>query len=151
MIAIELLKAMSPQHAINTLRADFDPLTSTPLERFLVDWLETLLDEAAENEELLSAVKNSNLDAQEIQALAGAVIDGNVDNTVRMLDMIADYQYADELRGALDLVGVLDDHGIEAPEDLRQILDLTAQFRALTNDAGDVFSRFTQLITTVQE
>lgn len=45
-VSIELLKCMTDAHAINALRADFDPLVNTPLEAFLIDRMEALADEA---------------------------------------------------------------------------------------------------------
>ena len=43
--SIQTLKMMDDGHAIAVLRAEMDDLTSTPLELFLLDWVESLLDD----------------------------------------------------------------------------------------------------------
>lgn len=145
-INIELLKCMDDQHALNTLRADFDPLVSTPLEAFLIEWVESLVD--TQDPELEKALDEYNLDAADINKLGGALIE-DTDKTVAILGIVgeAGIDDADELKGVFALIEALDEAGIDTPETLKTRLALADQFRALANDAGDVFSRLTELTT----
>ena len=143
--SIELLKAMDGQHAVNALRADFDPIVNTPLESFLLDWVESLVDEV--DSDLSIEAENHGLDAEDIKALGEALIE-DADNTVALLSVIGKAGTdVDELKGVFALIEVLDEAGIDTPETLKARLALADQFRALANDAGDVFSRLTELTT----
>ena len=144
-LSIELLKAMDGQHAVNALRADFDPIVNTPLESFLLDWVESLVDEV--DSDLSIEAENHGLDAEDIKALGEALIE-DADNTVALLSVIGKAGTdVDELKGVFALIEVLDEAGIDTPETLKARLALADQFRALANDAGDVFSRLTELTT----
>ena len=143
-LSIELLKAMNDQHAVNALRADFDPIVNTPLESFLLDWVEALVDEV--DSDLSIEAENHGLDAEDIKALGEALIE-DADNTVALLGVIhkAGISDVDTLNGVFALIEVLDEAGIDTPETLKAQLALADQFRTLANDAGDVFSRLTEL------
>lgn len=149
---LELLKAMGDQHAINALRADFDPLVNTPLEALLIDWLENLLDQAADDEPVAEVMANHGLETADIEALADALIEGT-DTTVELLKALGENNLTslDELNNTLALDKVLEEAGIDTPEELTRQLELAEQFRSIAADAGDVFSRLTQLTTTAQE
>lgn len=145
-LSIELLNAMDDQHAINALRADFDPIVNTPLEAFLIDWIESLVDETADSEPISDVLADHDLEAKDVKALAEALIE-NTDKTVALLGVLgeAGMNDLDELKGVFALIEVLDEDGIDTPETLKARLALADQFRTLANDAGDVFSRLTEL------
>jgi hypothetical protein len=151
-LSIELLKAMDGQHAVNALRADFDPIINTPLEAFLIDWIETLVDEAADSEPVAEVMADHGLETADIEALAEALIE-DTDKTVALLKALgeANLTSLDELNNTLALDKVLEEAGIDTAEELTRQLELAEQFRSIAADAGDVFSRLTQLTTTVQE
>jgi hypothetical protein len=129
-LSIELLKSMSPQHAINALRADFDPLTATALEAFLLDWVERLEDAAADSEPIDSAAAEYDLEPEDIRAFGDALI-GTAKDSVALL-------------------GALGEAGIDSLGALKAELDLATQFRSLAADAGDVFPRLTNLALSTQ-
>lgn len=127
---IELLKIMDPGHAINSLRADFDPLVNTPLEAFLIDWIESLVDTEDSDAPLIEAAAEHDLEPEGITKLGDALIE-DTDNTVAIL-------------------GAIGEAGIDRPESLKAELELANKFRALASDAGDVFTRLTSLIEQEQ-
>lgn len=147
-LSIELLKAMDGQHAVNALRADFNPLVNTELEALLIDWCENLLDEAADSEPISAILADHDLETKDIKELADALIE-NVETTVAILVALgeADISTADHIREQALLIDVLDAAGIDGPDQLKAQLALADQFRTLANDAGDVFSRLTELTT----
>lgn len=88
-ISIELLKLMSAQHAINTLRADFDPLTNTLLEAYLIDRLESLIDDYEGACKYAEAANEHDLEPGDIKKLGDALIE-TTDNTVALLNAICE-------------------------------------------------------------
>lgn len=129
MINLTTLGLMDAQHAINTLRAEHNPLTSTPLEAHLIDWIEQLVER--EDPELTAAMENYSLEPKDIEHLGSALIQSAA-NTVAILEAVGEA-------------------GIDSPSSLSAALALAAKFRALASDAGDVFTRLTALATTTQE
>lgn len=128
MLTAQLMKAMDDRHLVASIYAEQDPLTSSAAEIELLARFEALLDE--KNEDLTEAADEFEFDAKQIKALGDALIQ-NTDNTVALLE-------------------ALGDAGIDDPASLKADLDLVKKFRALTEDAGDVFTRLSQL-TTEQE
>jgi len=128
MLTAQLMKSMDDRHLVASIYADQDPLTSSAAEIELLARFEALLDE--KNEDLTEAADEFEFDAKQIKALGDALIQ-NTDNTVALLEAIAEA-------------------GIDDPTSLKADLDLVKKFRALTEDAGDVFTRLSQL-TTEQE
>jgi len=123
-LSIELLKTMDGPHAINALRADFDPLVNTPLEAFLIDWIDQLDD----LEPVGSAATEYDLPPPaDIEQLGGALIQ-DVPTTVALLE-------------------VLSTAGIDTPSALTAKLERADKFYDIANEAGDVISRLNTLIT----
>lgn len=125
MLTAQLMQSMDDRHLVASLYAEQDPLTSSAAEIELLARLEALLDER--NEDLKEAADEYELDARQISALGGALIQ-NSHNTVALLEAIAEA-------------------GIDDPASLKADFDLVKKFRALTSDAGDVFTRLSQLTT----
>jgi hypothetical protein len=130
MLTAKLMKSMDDHHLLASARAEQDPLTSSAAEIELLARFERLLDEASEHKPVAEAVEEFDFEAKDIEALGDALIQ-NTSNTVALLEAIAQA-------------------GIDDPESLKADLDLVKKFRALTEDAGDVFTRLSQL-TTEQE
>lgn len=128
MLTAQLMKSMDDRHLVASIYADQDPLTSSAAEIELLARFEALLDE--KNEDLTEAADEFEFDAKQIKALGDALI-LNTDTTVALLSAIGDA-------------------GIDTPETLKAELELAKKFRALVEDAGDVFTRLSQL-TTEQE
>lgn len=129
MMTAQLMKSMDDHHLVASLYAEQDPLTSSAAEIELLTRFEALLDE--KDDEFNEAVGEFDFEAKDIKALGDALIQ-NTNNTVALLEAIAEA-------------------GIDDPESLKAELDLAKKFRALVEDAGDVFTRLSDLLTTAQE
>jgi hypothetical protein len=129
MMTAQLMKSMDDHHLVASLYAEQDPLTSSAAEIELLTRFEALLDE--KDDELNEAVGEFAFEAKDIKALGDALIQ-NTSNTVALLEAIGQA-------------------GIDDPESLKAELDLAKKFRALVEDAGDVFTRLADLLTTAQE
>lgn len=128
MLTAQLMRSMDDRHLVASIYAEQDPLTSSAAEIELLARFEALLDE--QNDELNEAADEFEFDAEQIKALGNALI-LNTATTVALLEAIAEA-------------------GIDDPAMLKADFDLVEKFRALTEDAGDVFTRLSQL-TTEQE
>lgn len=128
MLTAQLMASMDDRHLVASIYAEQDPLTSSAAEIELLARFEALLDE--KNEDLSEAADEFEFDAEQIKALGDALI-LDTDNTVALLSAIGDA-------------------GIDNPALLTAELELAKKFRALAEDAGDVFTRLSQL-TTEQE
>lgn len=129
MLTAQLMKSMDDHHLVASIYAEQDSLTSSAAEIELLTRFEALLDE--KDDELNEAVGEFDFEAKDIKALGDALI-LNTDNTVALLSAIADA-------------------GIDDPALLKAELELAKNFRALTEDAGDVFTRLSDLLATAQE
>ena len=129
MLTAQLMKSMDASHLLAAAHTEHDPLTRTPLETELLDRLEALLDEV--DSDLNEAAGEFDFAAKDIKNLGDALI-LNTDNTVALLKEIGEA-------------------GLDSPESLKAELDLAKKFRALVEDAGDVFTRLSDLFTTAQE
>lgn len=125
MMTAQLMHSMDDRHLVASIYAEQDPLTSSAAEIELLARFEALLDE--QDEDLKEAADEYELDAKQIKAIGDALI-LNTDTTVALLSAIGDA-------------------GIDDPALLKAELELAKKFRALTEDAGDVFTRLSQLIT----
>lgn len=129
MLTAQLMKLMDDRHLCASIYAEQDPLTSSAAEMELLTRFEALLDEV--DGDLNDAVGEFDFTAKDIKNLGDALIT-DADNTVALLRILAK---AD----------------INTPESLKADLDLVKKFRALVEDAGDVFTRLSDLLTTEQE
>ena len=129
MMTAQLMKSMDDHHLVASLYAEQDPLTSSAAEIELLTRFEALLDE--KDDELNEAVGEFAFEAKDIKALGDALIQ-NTNNTVALLEAIVEA-------------------GIDDTESLKAELDLAKKFRALVEDAGDIFTRLSDLLTTAQE
>lgn len=129
MLTAQLMKSMDDRHLCAALYAEQDPLTASAAEIELLGRFEALLDEV--DGELNDAVGEYDFTAKDIKNLGDALI-LNADNSVALLKEIGEA-------------------GLDSPESLKAELDLAKKFRALVEDAGDVFTRLLDLSTTAQE
>lgn len=129
MLTAQLMKSMDDRRLVASIYAEQDPLTSSAAEIELLTRFEALLDE--QDGELTEAVAEFDFEAKHIKALGDALIQ-STENTVAMLEVIGEA-------------------GFDDPELLKAELELATKFRALANDAGDFFTRLTDLVTTNQE
>lgn len=127
--SIATLKMMDDGHAIAVLRAEMDDLTSTPLELFLLDWVESLLDDGTGAHK--EVAEEYDLDATDIEKLGDALIE-NAANSAALLSAL----------GEADIL---------TPEALAEILEFRSTFVAVANDSGDSFTRLNDLINQAKE
>lgn len=140
------LRTLTDEEFLRHALAVQDPLTSSAIEAECLRRFEALLDthdseayELVTERELDASVLRDTLDtldAHDIEPgalaqLCDAMLIGPA-NTAALLNALA----------AADL---------DAPESLKAELDLAKQFRALVEDAGDVFSRLSELTTTANK
>ncbi len=129
MLDAQTMSCMSDDQLVQHLHVALDPLTSTAAEAELLERFEALLDERSP--EIDSALDEYNFDAADIETLGDALI---VD-----------------AGNSAALLSILGEEGIDDPESLKAELELAKQFRALVEDAGDIFTRLSDLSTTAQE
>lgn len=131
MLTAQLMKSMDADRLVASARAEIDPLTSTPLELELLDRLETLLDEQEENKPIAELLDEYEVSTDDMKAVIES--------------------HPASLKDQAALLSLLNDQDIHEPDQLKELLDLAAKFRALANDAGDFFTRLNDLVTTNQE
>jgi hypothetical protein len=127
---VQTLKLMSPEHALNTLRAEFDPLTSTELEVFLGEWVARLIDQSADYEPVTDKMRELDTEAEKVAELLDATII-DTGNTVALLNALAEA-------------------GIDTASALTEKLQRSDSFYDIADDAGDVFARLANLASKTQ-
>jgi len=131
MLTAQLAKSMDDEHLLASARAEIDPLTSTALELVLLELLERLLDEASENKPVADLLEEYEVGTDDVKAVIES--------------------HPASLKDQAALLSLLNDQDIHEPDQLKELLELAAKFRALANDAGDFFTRLNDLLTTNQE
>lgn len=140
------LRTLTHEEFVRLAYAAQDPLTSSDTEAECLRRFEALLNEhdsdlyrvvakcgiaASALGDVLDTLDAHDLDKDSLATLGDALIEGP-DNSAALLAAITEA-------------------GLDTPEFLKAELDLAKQFRALVEDAGDVFSRLSQLTITVKE
>lgn len=131
MLTAQLMKSMDAGHLVASARAEIDPLTSTPLELELLDRLETLLDEAQDNQPIADLLDEYEVSTDDMKAVFES--------------------HPASLQDQAALLSLLNDQDIHEPDQLKELLEFAAKFRALASDAGDLFTRLNDLVSTNQE
>lgn len=131
MLTAQLAKSMDDEHLLASARAEIDPLTSTALELELLERFERLLDEASENQPVADLLEEYEVGTDDVKAVIES--------------------HPASLKDQAALLSLLNDQDIHEPDQLKELLELAAKFRALANDAGDFFTRLNDLLTTNQE
>jgi hypothetical protein len=131
MLTAQLMKSMDAGHLVASARAELDPLTSTSLELELLDRLETLLDEQEENKPIAELLDEYEVSTDDMKAVIES--------------------HPASLKDQAALLSLLNDQDIHEPDQLKELLEFAAKFRALASDAGDLFTRLNDLVSTNQE
>lgn len=131
MLTAQIIKSMDDEHLLASARAEIDPLTSTPLELELLDRFERLLDGQHDNEGLRALTEEYDLTADDFRAVIES--------------------HPASLRDKAALLSLLDGRGIHQPHQLKALLDIADEFRALANDAGDFLIRLHNFIDNHKE
>lgn len=131
MLTAQLAKSMDDEHLLASARAEIDPLTSTALELELLDRFERLLDEASEHKPVADLLEEYEVGTDDVKAVIES--------------------HPASLKDQAALLSLLNDQDIHEPDQLKELLEFAAKFRALASDAGDLFTRLNDLVTTHQE
>lgn len=131
MLTAQLAASMDDEHLLASARAEIDPLTSTALELELLERFERLLDEASEHKPVADLLEEYEVGTDDVKAVIES--------------------HPASLKDQAALLSLLNDQDIHGPDQLKELLELAAKFRALANDAGDFFTRLNDLLTTNQE
>lgn len=131
MLTAQLAKSMDDEHLLASARAEIDPLTSTALELELLERFERLLDEASEHKPVADLLEEYEVGTDDVKAVIES--------------------HPASLKDQAALLSLLNGQDIHEPDQLKELLELAAKFRALANDAGDFFTRLNDLLTTNQE
>ena len=131
MLTAQLAKSMDDEHLLASARAEIDSLTSTALELELLERFERLLDEASENKPVADLLEEYEVGTDDVKAVIES--------------------HPASLKDQAALLSLLNDQDIHEPDQLKELLERAAKFRALANDAGDFFTRLNDLLTTHQE
>lgn len=131
MLTAQLMKSMDADYLVASARAELDPLTSTSLELELLDRLETLLDEQEENKPIAELLDEYEVSTDDMKAVIES--------------------HPASLKDQAALLSLLNDQDIHEPDQLKELLEFAAKFRALASDAGDLFTRLNDLVSTNQE
>ena len=131
MLTAQLAKLMDDAHLLASARAEIDPLTSTALELELLDRFERLLDEASEHKPVADLLEEYEVATDDVKAVIES--------------------HPASLKDQAALLSLLNDQDIHEPDQLKALLDTSDKFRALANDAGDVFTRLSELAASTQE
>lgn len=123
---------MDDEHLLASARAEMDPLTSTPLEIELLDRFETLLDRLAPLED----------EASELRQLADVLEEAEC--STKDVEALLECHPAD-IKEQAKLLSALNDQDIHTFDELAAVIETASNFRALANDAGDLFARLHQL------
>lgn len=128
MLTAQLAASMDDEHLLASARAEIDPLTSTALELELLERFERLLDEASEHKPVADLLEEYEVGTDDVKAVIES--------------------HPASLKDQAALLSLLNDQDIHEPDQLKELLELAAKFRALANDAGDFFTRLNDLLTT---
>lgn len=131
MLTAQLMKSMDADHLVASAHAEIDPLTSTPLELELLDRLEALIDEQSANQPIANLLDEYEASTDDMMAVIES--------------------HPASLKDQAALLSLLNDQDIHEPDQLKELLDFAAKFRALASDAGDFFTRLNDLVSTNQE
>lgn len=129
MLTVQLMESMDDAHLVAVLRAEQDPLTSSAAEIELLARLEAKLDEIA-------------------PAMADVLYEYDV--TPEALEAIHQ-SHPCSLKEMAELLKALSNAEIHTPEQLAAVIAMATSIKGIANDAGDAFTRLSQLITTAQE
>lgn len=122
------LQMLTNEELARYARAEFNELTSTPLELELLRRLEERAADDEEEEAMLARASEYDLDADGIRKLGEALI----------LDA----------SNSAELLSAIGEAGYDNAAALKADLELAEKFAALACDAGDVFSRLSTLTET---
>ena len=134
MLTAQLMAQMSDVELIRAASVETNDITSTALELELLTRLENANEALAAAEEH-EAFGDLATEFRMTPAALRELLESHAGTTDEMSKLLA----------------LLNDEDIHQPEQLRALIDFHNTFKALANDAGDVFARLSTLATATQE
>ncbi|NYT45122.1 hypothetical protein H0A64_09840 [Alcaligenaceae bacterium] len=137
------LRTLSDGEFLRYANSQMDDLTSSDIERELLRRLEAI------DTDLLLAIDDTKFTPTQLVDLNEAM--GSLDfvNTIKLLNHINDS--AIDTGDVLAFIKLIEGSDITESDELKEALEFATKFQAIANDAGDVFTRLTTLITETQE
>lgn len=137
------LNTLSDREFLRYAHNQLDDLTSTDVERELLRRLE------ATDTELFEAASEAEFTADELTNLSQAMEGFTAKEVTELLGVMLEADI--EVKPLIATLKALDAAGIAEVDELKEALEFAAKFQAIANDAGDVFTRLTTLISETQE
>jgi predicted hydrolase (HD superfamily) len=131
-----LLNSLDDEELLRHFHAEHDPLTSTPITDELAKRFEKLLDENEANERVLGALDDIGIDL---------TVTGDISLVKNGVEVFREFANPRPVLEALSA------HDIHTVDQITKLIEFSDKFRALASDAGDVFTKLNELITTSQE
>ena len=151
MLTPQLMACMDDAHLIRAAQAEWDDMTGTPLEEQLLCRLEAKTDEESEAAPLTALADEYGFSSEELKPLLECH-PGSLEDMAALLKPLHEKNIgADDLEILLAMNEFLTEEGIEDVADLKKVFATAKQFRALAEDAGDVFRKLSTLATEAQE
>lgn len=137
------LRTLSDSEFLRYAHTQINDLTSTDVERELLRRLE------ATDTELFEAAGEAGFVADELTNLAQAMEGFTTERVIELLGVMLELNI--DAKPLIEMLRHLDKAGITEADELKEELELANKFKSLANDAGDVLTRLTTLITETQE
>lgn len=137
------LRTLSYDEFLRYAVSEIDDLTSSDLERELLRRLEAV------DTDTFNATQELEFTSEDLQKLSEAGEDLDIDEQVQILNAVKNQNMA--VGNVVQVLKMISDLDIEYPDDLKEIFEFAAKFRAIANDAGDVIDRINTLINDTQE
>lgn len=146
MLTENLMRSMDDGHLLAAARCELDPLTSTPLERELLDRFERCAPGISTVGDQMAVLDEYEVSADDLRELLEAH-PASFHTCAQMLIALNDASITDlaKLKNAIALLDVLGDEDIDTPERLRAELDRLKTFNNVVADAGDTLTRLAAL------
>lgn len=137
------LRTLSDSEFLRYANSQMDDLTSSDVERELLRRLEAI------DTDTFEAATELGFTGDDLRNLNEAHAELSTKEVVELLDAASSTNISQiEL---ILILKVLNDADITEADELKESLEFAAKFQAIANDAGDVFTRLTTLITDTQE
>jgi hypothetical protein len=137
------LRILSNNEFLRYASNEIDDLTSSEIERELLRRME------ATDTELFEAASEAEFTADQLTNLSQAMEGFTPEEVTELLGVMLENNI--DVKPLVATLKVLDTAGITEVDELKEALEFAAKFQAIANDAGDVFTRLTTLISETQE
>jgi len=135
------LNRLTDEELARIARAEVNDLTSTPLELELLSRFEKLLDASG----VVNAIDSAGYDPEDAKAILDNASEFDID--AKGIQELGEAMILNT-SNSVDLLKAIGEAGFDSPQQIKTEFELAQQFRALANDAGEAFTRLSELSTT---